>query len=105
METSPTAMDSSTTNATDQNEVEASGQVDSERDKINKVWTLEYGIALLEEVGNYNAHIPGLKEKTEKIENVTQALMNHGIPFKNPRTIMDRFSHLKRSHASKMAKQ
>jgi hypothetical protein len=106
MESSPTdAMDSSNTNATDQNEVEASAQVDSERDKINKVWTLKYGIALLEEVGNYNAHIPGLKEKTEKIENVTQALMNHGIPFKNPRTIMDRFSHLKRSHASKMAKQ
>ncbi len=31
--------------------------------------------------------------------------MNRGITFKNPRTIMDRFSHLKRSHASKMANQ
>ena len=67
VESSPTAMDSSTTNATDQNEVEASAQVDSERDKINKVWTLEYDIALLEEVRNYNAHIPGPKEKPKKL--------------------------------------
>jgi hypothetical protein len=106
MESSPTdAMDSSNTNATDQNEVEASAQVDSERDKINKVWTLEYDIALLEEVRNYNAHIPRPKEKTTQFENVTQALINCGTPFKNPGTILVRFSHLKRSHASKMAKQ
>jgi hypothetical protein len=66
---------------------------------------LEYDLTLLEEFGNYNAHIPGPKEKAKKVENMTQALMNHGIPFKNPRTIMNRFSHLRRSHVSKMTKQ
>ncbi len=34
VESSPTAMDSSTTNATDQNEAKASAQVDGERYKI-----------------------------------------------------------------------
>jgi hypothetical protein len=65
---------------------------------------LEYDITLLEEVENCNAHIPRPKEKTKK-ENATQAMMNCGIPFKNPRTIMERISHLKRSHASMMAMQ
>ena len=65
MESFPTAMDSSNTNATDQNEVEASALADSERDKINNVWMLEYDITLLEEVENCNAHIPGPKEKTK----------------------------------------
>ncbi len=48
MESSPAAMDNSTANVTDQNEVETSALADSERDKINKVWTLQYDIALLE---------------------------------------------------------
>ncbi len=67
-------------------------------DRVNKVWTLEYDLALLEEVGDYNAHIPEPKEKTKNFESVTVALMNRGIPFKNPRTIMERLGHLKRMH-------
>jgi hypothetical protein len=74
-------------------------------DKVNKVWTLEYDLALLEEVGNYNAHIHELKEKTKNFESVTVALMNRRIPFKKPRTIMERFGHLKRMHGVKMSKQ
>jgi hypothetical protein len=65
MESSPTSMDNSAANVTDQNQVEASALADSERDKINKVWMLEYDITLLEEVENCNAHIPGPKEKTK----------------------------------------
>jgi hypothetical protein len=64
-------------------------------DRVNMVWTLEYDLALLEEVGNYNAHIPELKEKMKNFE----------IPFKNPWTIMERLGHLKRMHGVKMSKQ
>jgi hypothetical protein len=67
--------------------------------------TSEYDLALLEEVGNYNTHIPEPKEKTKNFESVTVALMNRRIPFKNPRTIMERFGHLKRMHGMKMSKQ
>jgi hypothetical protein len=67
VESSPTGMDNSAANVTDQNVVEASALADSERDKINKVWTLNYDIAFLEEVGNHNARIPGPKEKTKKL--------------------------------------
>jgi hypothetical protein len=74
-------------------------------DRVNMVWTLEYDLALLEEVGNYNAHIPELKEKMKNFESVTVALMNCGIPFKNPWTIMERLGHLKRMHGVKMSKQ
>jgi hypothetical protein len=44
VESFPTAMDSSTANTTAQNEVEASAQVDSDRDKVNKVWMLDVGV-------------------------------------------------------------
>ncbi len=104
VESSPTATDSSAANVTGQNEAEASNQVDSDRDKVNKVWTLEYDLALLEEVETTTLTFQGHRKK-QKIENVTQDLMNCGIPFKNPKSIMDRFNHLKRSHASKMAMQ
>jgi hypothetical protein len=53
-------------------------------DRVNKVWTLEYDLALLEEVGNYNAHIPEPKEKMKNFESVTVALINCRIPFKTP---------------------
>jgi hypothetical protein len=74
-------------------------------DRANKVWTLEYDLALLEEVMNYNAHIPEPKEKMKNFESVTVALMNRAILFKNPWTIMERFGHLKRMHGMKMSKQ
>jgi hypothetical protein len=83
----------------------SSGKGSDEKEKVSKAWTLEYDLALLEEVGNFNAHILEPKEKTKNFENVTTALINCGIPFKNPRTIMDRFSCLKRMHTAKMAKQ
>jgi hypothetical protein len=105
IESSPTEMEVSTSNTGAEvgsnNSVKA-GVVDN---KLSKVWTLEYVLALLEVVGNYNSHIPEPKEKSKNFESVTEALMNHGIPFKNPRTILERFSHLKRMHGVKMSKQ
>jgi hypothetical protein len=58
-----------------------SGKAGVVDDRVNKVRTLEYDLALLEEVGNYNAHIPEPKEKMKSFKSVTVALMNHGIPF------------------------
>jgi hypothetical protein len=111
VESSPTAMDGSAANS-DLKEAEAGTQVASssgkgldEKEKVSKAWILEYDLALLEEIRNFNAHILEPKEKTKNFENVTTALINRGIPFKNPRTIMDRFSYLKRMHTAKMAKQ
>ncbi len=40
------------------------------RKKSSKAWSLEYDLALLEEVGNFNAHILEPKKKTKKFENV-----------------------------------
>ncbi len=74
-------------------------------DKLYKVQTLEYDLALLEDVGNYNAQIPEPKEKMKNFESVPVALMNHGIPLTNSHTIMERFSYLKRMHSVKMSKQ
>jgi hypothetical protein len=104
-ESSPAIMDLSTSSTGAEvgstNALKA-GVVD---DRVNKVWTLEYDLALLEEVGNYNVHIPEPKEKMKNFESVTVALMNCRIPFKKPRTIMERFGHLKRMHGVKMSKQ
>jgi hypothetical protein len=110
VELSPDDMDASASNtgaeadtyASNNSSVKAGASAD---DKVNKVWTLEYDLALLEEVGNYNAHIPETKEKTKNFESVLVALMNRGIPFKNSRTIMERFSYLKMMHSMKMSKQ
>jgi hypothetical protein len=106
VESSPADMEAYPSNtgaeASNNSSVKAGALAD---DKVNKVWTLEYDLALLEEVGNYNAHIPEPKEKTKNFESVLVALMNCGIPFKNSRTIVERFSYLKRMLSVKMSKQ
>lgn len=85
---SPSSIDSSATKS-GQYQTAARTQID----------TLEYDLPLLEEVRKYIAYTPEPKEKMKSAEDVTQALMNHGIPFKNLRLTMDRFSYLKRIQA------
>ena len=69
VKSSPAAMDSSATNS-GLKEAEVGTQVASttakgsdDKEKVNKVWTLEYDLALLEEVGNYKFTFRSQKKK------------------------------------------
>jgi hypothetical protein len=77
----------------------------AEEHSKHRGWTEEFDMALLEEIGNCGAHIPGHNQTTKCWENVTVALKARGIPFDNPRTIQRRWSSMKLKFVAKRAKE
>jgi hypothetical protein len=80
VKSSPTAIDSSTANSDLKQAKEgtqvasASAKGSNDKEKLNKVWTIEYDLALLEEVGNCNAHI--LEQKKTKNSRIYAAFFD-----------------------------
>jgi hypothetical protein len=86
-------------------DIEANAPSNANDNNKYRGWTVEFDIALLEEVGNCNAHIPGHKQTTKCIEAVTEALKARGIPFDSARTIQHRWEHLKKKYIKKKANE
>jgi hypothetical protein len=68
-------------------------------------WTVEFDIALLEEVGSCNAHIPRQKWTTKCFEAVTEALKACGMQFYSAQIIQHCWEHLKKKYIKKKANE
>ncbi len=69
----------------------------------HREWTVEFDIALLEDVGNCGAHILGHDQTTKSFEAVPEALKARSMPFDSAQTIQCCWVHLKGKYIKKMA--
>jgi hypothetical protein len=80
-------------------------RADTVGNKKPRGWTTEQNIALLEEVGNFGAHIPAPRQTKKCWENVTEALKSRGNANNNYRTIQNQFMELKAKFLAERAKK
>ncbi len=78
-------------------DVEANGPNNANDNNKYRGWTVEFDMALLKEVGNCNAHIPGQKQTMKCFEAVTEALKACGMLFDGARAIRCCWEHLKKN--------